>query len=124
MSIRLESLLSNERFGYRLGCINKHGFDFIRSDGSVHCGPLPQCAEDEVTIQNMQKDYTSLVKRFIDLLLEIIDKNGESGKFSLHMAAHLCANSINLERDEFLAIVTSNNKCIIMIGLFYNRFYG
>lgn len=121
---RLECLLSNEQFGYRLGCISNHSFNFMRSDGSRHYGALPEHKEDRAMIQKLQHDYTNAVKKFINLVLEVIDEDGKNKDFSLHMAAHVCNDSTDTERDEFLAIVTPNKKTVIMIGLFYYRFYG
>ncbi|CAF3310924.1 unnamed protein product [Rotaria sp. Silwood2] len=120
---RLVHLLGNQRYNYRLGCINNRSFNFRRSDGSVHIGVFPQCEEDKIIMNMLEDDYINSVNEFIDLVLEVLDGNNENEHFSLHMAAHLCDCSIQAERDEFLAIVTPKNQCIIMIGLFYNRFY-
>ena len=92
-------------------------FNFLR------VGVFPECDEDRKIIDILDNDYTDSVERFIDLVLKTIDKESENGEFSLYLAANLCFNSIEAERDEFFAIVTPNNQCVIMLGLFYNRYY-
>lgn len=119
----LVHLLNSGGHGYRLGCINNRSFDFRRSDGSIHIGVFAQCEEDREAINVLDSHYTDSVNQFIHLILETIDKDNENGEFSLYIAGNLCANSTEAEHDEFLAIVTPHNQCIIMIGLFYNRFY-
>jgi chloramphenicol O-acetyltransferase len=103
--------------------VNNRSFNFRRSDGSIHIGVFPQCEEDREVISVLNNDYNDSIDQFIDLILESIDQDSENGEFSLYTAAHLCFNSTEAERDEFLAIVTPYNQCVIMIGLFYNCFY-
>lgn len=119
----LVHVLTNKRHGYRLGCVNNRSFNFRRLDGSIHIGMFSQCEEDREIINILDNDYSDSVDQFIDLILESIDKDNENGEFSLYTAANLCVDSTEAERDEFLAIVTPHNQCVIMIGLFYNRFY-
>lgn len=119
----LMHLLSNKQFSYRLGCVNNRSYDFRRSDGSVHIGVFPQCDEDRQIISILENEYNNSVEEFIDLVLQTIAKDSENGEFSLYAAGNLCSNSTEAERDEFFAIVTPHNQSIIMLGLFYNRFY-
>jgi len=119
----LMHLLTDKGYDYRLGCVNNRSFDFRRADGSIHIGIFPQCDEDREVIDILKKRYDDSVDQFINLILEIIDQESENGEFSIHIAGNLCFDSIQAERDEFLAIVTPHHQCVVMIGLFYNRYY-
>jgi len=121
---RLKNILVEEWFNYRLGCVNNRIYPFPRPDGSIYFGISPQCDSDKVAYEMFQKLYNDSVNTFIELILKAIDEDNVHGQFSIHMAANLSANAIDTERDEFLAIVTPNNNTIIIMGFFYNRFYG
>ncbi|CAF1226348.1 unnamed protein product [Adineta steineri] len=79
---------------------------------------MPRSDLDKVVHQIQEKLYKDSIKTFIELIIKAIDEDNADGKFSMHMAAHLSADAFDTERDEFLAIVTPNNKTIIMMGFF------
>lgn len=116
----LSELLSNTESGYRLGCVNNHCYKFRRPDGSEYVGIFRRNSADKPLIENPTKTHQIEADQFIDSILKVVDCDD---RFSMHIAAHLCNASIDAERDEFFGVVSPKHKCIIMIGLFYNRFY-
>ncbi|CAF1348710.1 unnamed protein product [Adineta steineri] len=121
---RMKNILFPEVLTYRLGCVNNRIYVFFQPDGSIRFDIMPRSDLDKVMHQIQEKLYKDSIKTFIELIIKAIDEDNADGKFSMHMAAHLSADAFDTERDEFLAIVTPNNKTIIMMGFFYNRFYG
>ncbi|CAF1281088.1 unnamed protein product [Adineta steineri] len=120
----MKNILVPEVLTYRLGCVNNRVYGFSELDGSIRFDIMPRSDSDKVMHQIQEKLYKDSIKTFIELIIKAIDEDDADGKFSMHMAAHLSADAFDTERDEFLAIVTPNNKTIIMMGFFYNRFYG